>query len=448
MAKLFGTDGVRGEAGVDLTPDLAYKLGCAAGTVLLRERQGEAKTVVIGRDGRISGHMLEAGLTAGLTAVGINVISVGIIPTPGVAWLVRDYRALAGVVISASHNPYWDNGIKFFNAQGQKLSDEQEEAIEQLVEDDTSIVFATGGDIGQLMQDNDGIERYGLFLNEKAIADRFNFRVVVDCANGAASPLVEKLFKDLGLRCRVISNTPNGCNINKNCGSTDMARLIEEVRLWDADIGFAYDGDADRFLAVDEDGTVVDGDHLLGIYARYLKENDELLNNTLVLTVMSNLGLKLAMKNLGIDVYETKVGDRYVNEGLLAKNAILGGEQSGHIIFRQHNTTGDGLLSSIMLLNIMHQSKKSLKELAEVMTALPQELINVRVRDKNNWQEVPAIRESIAAVEQRLGETGRVLVRASGTEPLLRVMVEGPDIEATVTAAKEISDVVRDELGI
>lgn len=448
MTKFFGTDGVRGEAGVDLTPKLAYRLGCAVGTILLREPQGKPNTVVIGRDGRISGNMLEAGLISGLTSVGINVISVGVIPTPGVAWLVREYRALAGVVISASHNPYWDNGIKFFNAQGQKLSDEQEEAIERLIEDDTAIVYATGEHIGQLMIDNDGIERYRKFLEEKALTDSFNYRVVVDCANGAASPLAEKLFKDLGLNCRVICNTPNGCNINKNCGSTDMSRLIEEVRLWKADIGFAYDGDADRFLAVDEDGSVVDGDHLLGIYARYLKENGELRNNTLVLTVMSNLGLKLAMKNLGIDIYETKVGDRYVNEGLIEENAVLGGEQSGHIIFRQHNTTGDGILSSIMLLNIMYASKKTLKELSQVMTALPQELINIRVRDKNNWQEVAAIRESIAIVEERLGETGRVLVRASGTEPLLRVMVEGPDVETTATAAKEISDVVREELGI
>lgn len=447
MGRMFGTDGVRGKAGVELTVQLAFALGQAAGQVLASEHEGQRGSVVIGRDTRISGQMLESGLAAGLMSVGLDVVSLGVIPTPGVAWAVRHYDALAGVVISASHNPFQDNGIKFFNSRGQKLSDQTEEAIEALVANPSGIRPASGHDIGRLRFEHEALAQYELFLNDLALTDRFRYRIIVDCANGASSSLAERLFKNLGVRCRMIGNEPDGVNINLNCGSTAMTRLAEAVVEQEADMGFAFDGDADRFLAVDHTGRIIDGDHLMAIYASYLKEAGHLQNNKLVATVMSNLGLKLAMRDLGIEFVETPVGDRYVNEALQSEDAMLGGEQSGHIIFREYNSTGDGLVSAIMLLNIMHKKQQNLATLAGVMNALPQVLINVPVKDKNGWQESPAIAEAIARAGDALADSGRVLVRASGTESLLRVMVEGPTLETTERLAREVSEVIEKERG-
>ncbi len=448
MNNLFGTDGVRGRVGQTLTPELAYRLGRAAGTVLAADAQGDHRTVVIGRDSRLSGQMLEAALTAGLTATGMDVISCGLIPTPAVAWLVRTYHAVAGVVISASHNPYWDNGIKFFNQAGLKLSDDKEDEIARLVEKTAELPYAAEDAIGQVMYDGEAVERYKDFLLQQAQFKACSLKAVVDCANGSASPIAEKLFSDLGLKVVMRANHPDGVNINADCGSTHMDGLIEAVLAEGADIGLAFDGDADRFLAVAADGSVIDGDQLMSIYAHDLQARGELDPNLLVVTVMSNLGLKLAMKKSGIDLVETQVGDRYVNEALTAHDGVLGGEQSGHIIFRRINSTGDGLLSALMLLNIMVRQGLSLKELAASMQRMPQILVNVKVRDKNAWADDERISAVIAKVEAALGETGRVLVRASGTEPLLRVMVEGENKAEIDQLAHEIADEIDAVLGI
>lgn len=448
MNNLFGTDGVRGRVGQTLTPELAYRLGRAAGTVLAADAQGDHRTVVIGRDSRLSGQMLEAALTAGLTATGMDVISCGLIPTPAVAWLVRTYHAVAGVVISASHNPYWDNGIKFFNQAGLKLSDDKEDEIARLVEKTAELPYAAEDAIGQVMYDGEAVERYKDFLLQQAQFKACSLKAVVDCANGSASPIAEKLFSDLGLKVIMRANHPDGVNINADCGSTHMDGLIEAVLAEGADIGLAFDGDADRFLAVAADGSVIDGDQLMSIYAHDLQARGELDPNLLVVTVMSNLGLKLAMKKSGIDLVETQVGDRYVNEALTAHDGVLGGEQSGHIIFRRINSTGDGLLSALMLLNIMVRQGLSLKELAASMQRMPQILVNVKVRDKNAWADDERISAVIARVEAALGETGRVLVRASGTEPLLRVMVEGENKAEIDQLAHEIADEIDAVLGL
>lgn len=448
MNNLFGTDGVRGRVGQTLTPELAYRLGRAAGTVLAADAQGDHRTVVIGRDSRLSGQMLEAALTAGLTATGMDVISCGLIPTPAVAWLVRTYHAVAGVVISASHNPYWDNGIKFFNQAGLKLSDDKEDEIARLVEKTAELPYAAEDAIGQVMYDGEAVERYKDFLLQQAQFKACSLKAVVDCANGSASPIAEKLFSDLGLTVVMRANHPDGVNINADCGSTHMEGLIEAVLAEGADIGLAFDGDADRFLAVASDGSVIDGDQLMSIYAHDLQARGELDPNLLVVTVMSNLGLKLAMKKSGVDLVETQVGDRYVNEALTAHDGVLGGEQSGHIIFRRINSTGDGLLSALMLLNIMVRQGLSLKELAASMQRMPQILVNVKVRDKNTWADDERISAVIAKVEAALGETGRVLVRASGTEPLLRVMVEGENKAEIDQLAHEIADEIDAVLGL
>lgn len=447
MGNLFGTDGVRGEVGVLLTPQLAFALGQAAGQVLAEHVVQKEHKIVIGRDTRISGQMLEAGLAAGLMSVGMDVVLLGVIPTPGVAWTVREQQATAGVVISASHNPFQDNGIKFFNAQGQKLSDEMEVAIETLVMNPASIVPAEGDAIGRMYFEHEALYRYEAFLNDLAVTDRFRYRIVVDCANGASSMLAERLFNQLGLRCKMIGNQPDGININLNCGSTAMQQLADAVVKHGADIGFAFDGDADRFLAVDHTGRIIDGDHLMAIYAQDLKSRVALKNNKLVATVMSNMGLKLAMQSAGIAFIETPVGDRYVNEALTREDAILGGEQSGHIIFREFNSTGDGLVSAIMLLNIMHREQRSLASLANGMQALPQILINVPVRDKTTWMDHVGVQEAIREASLQLAESGRIFVRASGTESLLRVMVEGPTPELTESLAKQVAQVIEKECG-
>ena len=448
MAKLFGTDGVRGKAGSVLTTELAMKLGQAAGHVFLEENGGKTGVVIVGRDTRISGQMLECALTAGLTSVGIQVISAGVVPTPAVAFLVRKFKALAGAVISASHNPFEDNGIKFFSASDTKLRDDQEETIEAVLQGQVAVQPAEGKAIGRYAQVDEAIEVYKDYLDELMSVNGRDYRLVVDCANGAASQLAQEVFERANLNVIMMGDRPNGTNINVNCGSTHLEQLQKRVLAEGADAGLAFDGDADRFLAVDEKGNVVDGDRLMAIYALAMKEEHRLANNQLVVTVMSNLGLKLAMREAGIELVETQVGDRYVNEGMKKSGAVLGGEQSGHIIFREYNSTGDGMISAIMLLNIMNHKRVPLSVLADAaMTSLPQVLVNVPVTKKEGWKDIPAIQDAIAKAEAELGETGRVLVRASGTENLLRVMVEGKDQKEIETMANAIADVVREAIG-
>ena len=448
MAKLFGTDGVRGKAGSVLTAELAMKLGQAAGHVFLEENGGKTGVVIVGRDTRMSGQMLECALTAGLTSVGIQVISAGVVPTPAVAFLVRKFKALAGAVISASHNPFEDNGIKFFSASGTKLRDDQEETIEAVLQGQVAVQPAEGKAIGRYAQVDEAIEVYKDYLDELMSVNGRDYRLVVDCANGAASQLAQEVFERANLNVIMMGDRPNGTNINVNCGSTHLEQLQKRVLAEGADAGLAFDGDADRFLAVDEKGNVVDGDRLMAIYALAMKEEHRLANNQLVVTVMSNLGLKLAMREAGIELVETQVGDRYVNEGMKKSGAVLGGEQSGHIIFREYNSTGDGMISAIMLLNIMNHKRVPLSVLADAaMTSLPQVLVNVPVTKKEGWKDIPAIQDAIAKAEAELGETGRVLVRASGTENLLRVMVEGKDQKEIETMANAIADVVREAIG-
>ena len=448
MAKLFGTDGVRGKAGSVLTAELAMKLGQAAGHVFLEENGGKTGVVIVGRDTRISGQMLECALTAGLTSVGIQVISAGVVPTPAVAFLVRKFKALAGAVISASHNPFEDNGIKFFSASGTKLRDDQEETIEAVLQGQVAVQPAEGKAIGRYAQVDEAIEENKDYMDELMSVNGRDYRLVVDCANGAASQLAQEVFERANLNVIMMGDRPNGTNINVNCGSTHLEQLQKRVLAEGADAGLAFDGDADRFLAVDEKGNVVDGDRLMAIYALAMKEEHRLANNQLVVTVMSNLGLKLAMREAGIELVETQVGDRYVNEGMKKSGAVLGGEQSGHIIFREYNSTGDGMISAIMLLNIMNHKRVPLSVLADAaMTSLPQVLVNVPVTKKEGWKDIPAIQDAIAKAEAELGETGRVLVRASGTENLLRVMVEGKDQKEIETMANAIADVVREAIG-
>ena len=447
--KLFGTDGVRGEANVVLTAELAYQLGRAAAYVLKRDGiPGKENAMVIGKDTRISGDMLEASLIAGICSTGVNVYQAGVIPTPGVAVLTRMLNAMAGVVISASHNPYQDNGIKFFSPLGTKLPDEVESAIEAVIADGLKDVPSpSGAEIGRVIAYPEGAEKYSDFLQRKVDGDFGGLRVVADCANGAASFIAPKLLRSLGADLTAISCRPDGININNNCGSTHLEQLQKAVQEQQADLGIAYDGDADRLLAVDQNGRVVDGDRLLLIFGSYLEEQGLLAENTVVITVMSNMGLKIALKEKGIKTLETKVGDRYVIEGMKESGAVLGGEQSGHIVFGLDNTTGDGILSSLKLLQIVKQSGKTLAELADEMEQYPQILINVRVKDKNGWEEKAEIRQAIETAQAELADTGRILVRASGTENLLRVMVEGKQQEQIERLANQIADVVKVVMG-
>ena len=447
--KLFGTDGVRGEANVVLTAELAYQLGRAAAYVLKRDGiPGKENAMVIGKDTRISGDMLEASLIAGICSTGVNVYQAGVIPTPGVAVLTRMLNAMAGVVISASHNPYQDNGIKFFSPLGTKLPDEVEAAIEAVIADGLKDVPSpSGAEIGRVIAYPEGAEKYSDFLQRKVDGDFGGLRVVADCANGAASFIAPKLLRSLGADLTAISCRPDGININNNCGSTHLEQLQKAVQEQQADLGIAYDGDADRLLAVDQNGRVVDGDRLLLIFGSYLEKQGLLAKDTVVITVMSNMGLKIALKEKGIKTLETKVGDRYVIEGMKESGAVLGGEQSGHIVFGLDNTTGDGILSSLKLLQIVKQSGKTMAELADEMEQYPQILIKVRVIDKNGWEEKAEIRQAIETAQAELADTGRILVRASGTENLLRVMVEGKQQEQIERLANQIADVVKAVMG-
>lgn len=440
---LFGTDGVRGVANKTLTPETALELGRAGAAVLAAKSEGK-NCLVVGRDTRISGHMLEGALVAGICSAGVNVLLAGIMPTPAIAYLTGALGAAGGVVISASHNPVEDNGIKFFGPSGYKLPDEQEAEIESLVVNGgVSLPAPTGGEVGYVETVKDAVNRYVQFLKKAVSADLSGLKVVIDCANGAAYEVAPRVLKEMGVEVIPIFSSPNGININDGCGSTHPEELQKAVLQHGAHAGLAHDGDADRVIAVDEKGQVVDGDRIMVACARYLKAAGKLAENKLVVTVMSNMGLRLAMQESGIDIIETKVGDRYVLEELLRSGACFGGEQSGHIIFLEHSTTGDGILTALYLLKVMKESGLTMSELAAQMERFPQLLENVPVKDKEKVMKSPALSEAIREMEKRMQGQGRILVRPSGTESLVRVMAEGRDMEQLRAIVDELVGMVQ-----
>ena len=447
MRKYFGTDGVRGVANKELTCDLAYKLGRAGGYVLTNN---EYKVkVVVGKDTRQSGDMLEAALIAGLMSVGCDVITVGVIPTPGVAYLTRKYGAECGVVISASHNPMEDNGIKFFNKDGFKLDDEIELKIEEYIDNMEKIAYnPIGNEVGVRIHKHTAAQDYVDYLKSIVDTDLTGLKVVLDCANGAAYKVAPEVFRELGAEVIAMNVTPDGENINHKCGSTHPEGLQKAVVEHNADLGLAYDGDADRLIAVDETGTIVDGDHIMILGAVYLKKQNKLANDTLVVTTMSNIGLHVAAKEYGIDLAITDVGDRYVIEEMKKSGHNLGGEQSGHMIFLDYNTTGDGTLSSLIVSKIVKEEGKTLSEQSALMTTYPQVLINVEVRNevKNKFMENDEIRAEIERLEKLMNGTGRVLIRPSGTQPLVRVMLEGKDEGQIRELAQGLADLIKEKL--
>lgn len=429
MARLFGTDGVRGEANIALPPELAYKMGRAA-TIYFGEHSEGAPQILIGRDTRISGEMLEASLVAGICSAGGRAILAGIVPTPAVAYLARKLHAAAGIVISASHNPFQDNGIKFFGGNGYKLPDKVEDDIEQIVRDlegGKDFSRPTGEEVGRLEYRQNLLEDYISFVMNTT-SERFDgMKIALDCANGAAYKAMPTVLERLGAELILLGDKPNGVNINDYCGSTHMENLRLEVLRNHADIGIAHDGDADRCLCIDERGDIIDGDHIMIICAKLMLKVNALPKKTVVSTVMSNIGFRQALTELGLSCEITAVGDRYVLENMLANNHRLGGEQSGHIIFSDYSTTGDGLITALQVLTAMKKFKAKASELNALMTTYPQVLLNVKVRDKEACKNSEAVKLAIAEGETELGTTGRILVRPSGTEPLIRVMAEGPD---------------------
>ncbi|AMO60228.1 phosphoglucosamine mutase [Mycolicibacterium phlei] len=441
MARLFGTDGVRGVANQDLTAELALALGSAAARRLTGPGGHARRVAVVGRDPRASGEMLEAAVIAGLTSEGVDALRVGILPTPAVAYLTSAYDADFGVMISASHNPMPDNGIKIFGPGGHKLDDATEDRIEELVAAGPGH-RPTGAGIGRVVDAADALDRY-LRHVAKAVTTRLDgLTVVVDCAHGAASEAAPQAYRAAGANVIAINNAPNGLNINEHCGSTHMEALRSAVVSYGADLGLAHDGDADRCLAVDAAGRVIDGDAIMVVLALAMRESGELAGNTLVATVMSNMGLHLAMRSAGIAVRTTSVGDRYVLEELRAGAFALGGEQSGHIVMPSLGTTGDGIVTGLRLMSRMAQTRKTLAELAEPMRTLPQVLINVKVEDKTTVAQAPAVQSAVAEVEAELGDTGRILLRPSGTEQVVRVMVEAADEDTARQMAVRVAETV------
>lgn len=442
MGKYFGTDGIRGIANKELTPELAFKIGRMAGYVLTEGK--EDPKVLIGRDTRVSGQMLENALVAGLLSIGVEVMRLGIISTPGVAYLTKANHAEMGIMISASHNPVEDNGIKIFGSDGFKLLDEQEEKIEQLIDGEDHLPRPIGADIGVVNDYFEGAQKYLSYLKETIDNEFEDFHIALDCAHGATSSLATHLFADLEADIDTIGSSPDGVNINDGFGSTHPETLQAFVLEKQADIGLAFDGDGDRLIAVDEKGNIVNGDQILYICAKYMNEQGTLKQNTVVSTVMSNLGFYRALESNNIKSVKTAVGDRYVMEKMRDEGYNLGGEQSGHIIFLDHSTTGDGMLSALQLVNIMKETGKPLSELAAEMTIFPQVLKNVAVTDKQKALDHPKIIEEINKVEEELGNLGRVLVRPSGTEPLVRVMVEAPTEEECEKFADQITKVIEE----
>lgn len=449
MGRRFGTDGIRGVANVDLTADLAFKVGQCGAYVLTRNTSRRPR-ILIGKDTRKSGDMLEAALVAGMCSVGAKVIPLGVIPTPAVAYLTRKYKADAGVVISASHNPCEYNGIKFFNSEGYKLSDAVEDEIEAYIDGLKEMEpLPTHGDVGYMSANHNAVEDYVKFACSTVDCDLKGMKIAIDCANGASYETAFKALNKLGANVEAIHNTPDGVNINAKCGSTHMESLQAYVTSIGADVGLAFDGDADRMLAVDENGNIIDGDQIMAVCANQMLKENRLAKNTLVATVMSNLGLFIAGEKLGINIPRTKVGDRYVLEEMLDKGYVLGGEQSGHVIFLEHNTTGDGLVSALQFLSVLKKTGMKASEAASIVEVLPQVLVNaaVKTENKNRYLEVPEIAEECKKLEEEFAGEGRVLIRPSGTEPLVRVMIEGKDRELIKQKATKLAELIEKLLG-
>lgn len=450
MDKMFGTDGVRGIANRDLTPDLAYKLGVAGAMVLAGETKHKP-TVLIGTDTRISCGMLEAALCSGILSAGADVLLTGVIPTPAVAYLTRFYHCDAGVMISASHNSYEYNGIKFFSGDGFKLPDQTEEEIEKLVREysETGCQRPIGEKIGRVSRKESAVHEYIEHLKRRMSVDLSGLRIGLDCANGSASGIAAQLFEDLGADVRVISSSPDGLNINDDCGSTHMENLRKLVISEKLDIGIAFDGDADRMLAVDSEGTLIDGDIVLAIIGLDMKKRGELSKNTVVVTVMSNLGLDICANANGLLLEKTKVGDRYVLENMLNNGYNLGGEQSGHVILLDHSTTGDGILTSLALLRVLSGGKTTLSQASRVIRVLPQVLKPAHVPDDRKTEAMADkdLLDAIRKFEQELDGKGRILVRPSGTEPMIRVMLEGEDLDQISRIAVSLVDLIVSRYG-
>lgn len=448
MGRLFGTDGARGIANLDLTCELAMQIGRATAMVLSADKK--RPKVMIGTDTRISSEMLEASITAGLCSVGADVLLLGVVPTPAVAYLVKKYRYDAGIMISASHNPFEYNGIKIFKADGYKLPDSLEERIESIILDDTmAFPVLTGDDIGSVERSEFAIFDYIAYLETTVDCDFEGMNIALDCANGSSSVTAPRMFGRLGVNCHVLSAEPDGVNINYNCGSTHLENLSDYVKKHPAcQLGLAFDGDADRLLCVDENGCLVDGDKIISICAKAFKEEERLKNNTAVVTVMSNMGFFRFCEKNGINCEKTKVGDRYVLENMLENGYNLGGEQSGHVIFLDYATTGDGQLTALQLLRVLKKTGKKLSELAYEMTSYPQVNKNVRVSQmgKVRFSTDKSIKIAIEEAEKELGNTGRILVRVSGTEPLVRIMAEGEDKALIEKLASEVAQVVEERL--
>ncbi|WP_294357695.1 phosphoglucosamine mutase [uncultured Clostridium sp.] len=443
MSRMFGTDGVRGVANTELTPELAFKLG-RAGAYVLTEGTHKPK-ILVGMDTRISGQMLECALVSGILSVGAEAVCIGIVPTPAIAYLTRKYNADAGVMISASHNPVEYNGIKFFDSKGYKLKDEIEDRIQYVIENNLEEVPSpVSGDVGRKIEDETAVEQYVKYIKSAVDVKLDGLKIALDCANGAAYKAAVKAFRDLKAEVYVINDNPDGVNINKKCGSTHMEELMDYVVKKGCDLGLAFDGDADRCLAVDNEGNLVDGDKIMAVFAKYLKSKGKLVENTLVTTVMSNMGLFLGLDKEEINTVKTKVGDRYVLEEMIKRGYNLGGEQSGHIIFLDYNSTGDGLLTAVKLCEIVKESNKTLKELSNIVTALPQVLENAVI--PNDKKDIYLVDEEIVSeinkIEEILDGKGRVLIRPSGTEPLVRVMLEGEDQEEINSLAKALAKLI------
>lgn len=449
MGRLFGTDGVRGIANSELTAELAFKLGQAGAKVLTKNTDGAPK-IIIGKDTRISGDMLEASLIAGFCSTGALVYRAGVVPTPAIAYLIKKYKMDAGVVISASHNPMEYNGIKFFSNEGYKLSDAIENEIEEYILDGKEIgELPIAGEVGRVYEEENAVEDYVEYIKSTVDGDFSGMKIAVDCANGASYKCAHRLFELLGAEAVFINDNPDGCNINADCGSTHLEGLCDFVKKGDFDIGLAFDGDADRLLAVDENGEVVDGDKIMAICAMELKKNNMLKKNTIVATVMSNLGFFNALDKCGINYEQTTVGDRYVLENMLANGYCIGGEQSGHIIFLDYNTTGDGLMTAVRLTSALRNSGKKLSDISSFVQILPQVLVNAKVsnENKNSYMEDEAVANAINDINAKFAGNGRVLIRPSGTEPLVRVMLEGTDEDVLREEAESLARLMEQRLG-
>lgn len=443
MGKYFGTDGFRGEANVTLLPEHAYRVGRFLGWYFKKDSERECR-IIIGKDTRRSGYMLEYALAAGVTASGANAYLLHVTTTPSVSYITRSERFNCGIMISASHNPFYDNGIKLINGYGEKMQQEVIDQVEDYLDGKgPEVPLATRADIGRTVDYVEGRNRYMGYLISQAVYSLRGLKVGLDCANGSAWSIAPGIFNALGAETHVMNNKPDGANINQDCGSTHMEGLQKFVVENQLDVGFAYDGDADRCLAVDEKGNVIDGDLILYIYGRYMKERGKLLNNTIVTTVMSNFGLYKALDEIGINYVKTKVGDKYVYEEMEKHGHRIGGEQSGHIIFSKYANTGDGILTSLKLVQVMLDRKKTLSELAEPVKIYPQVLKNIKVKDKEAAQNDPEVKAAVAQAEAQLGDTGRILLRESGTEPLIRVMAEAESQEICEKIVDQIIELIR-----